>query len=764
MQNNKFCRYSDIRPYEDNLVEITDENKSSIYKKYDLSRINPDVKEEELYNKIFFDKEKDEYFKYIPYYNIPKYAPRKVYNTIMKENNSTPSPKSFDSKRKNYLKEYKNILIDVVKQDGFDINNEKYDDNMKTTIISIVLNKFMKVITSNEKFDDEQKEEINKEFPFIINKLTKPLVKEDTTFSILKIINKHFMKDENIAAIFACNFSHSNSDNIISQENAKEVCDIIFELTKIFHIRKEKRNCNSEYKLIIKTLLSLIQNSNRSRSDPDDENGEKYAMSFVYELIHKLCTYNEDILQKFFDDEIIILLIGKLENEMKAIRLIIYDTVTYLIKQTTQYNGELFELEMDEKEGTIDFREVSNLKQINEKIINILFEERNDLLMILLTILVYEDIGFTRSFYFEYVIQLYDKYCYNEEKMLDLIDILLTLVKVNDKYTFERLYNILGFPNIIIKQIPRNTDSDDDNDDSDKENKNESSSNQKQNWPLFGEKLINGDIDKQIYEYICMNIRENNFCLLKLLFPNEDTGNKNEEKEEEDNKKKVKLSNEDKKNIIIDLFNNCFIRNNYSLFKYIYLTPAPSLRHRNLYEKMKEFVLEEDKAVNLEIFEEKEERFIINIERETNNEIDKLKDAERNRYNERDNYNEDEDLILPGLEEFNICDKNMKSFIGFNSDIIPGDIVREEIIQIAKNDNMALYRIEYYTKYHKADELRNTLLNKNKKEDTKGNEDKKEEIKNEEKKEDNKGDEKKEENEDKKDEEKKDLEKENRRR
>jgi len=199
---------------------------------------------------------------------------------------------------------------------------------------------------------------------------------------------------------------------------------------------------------------------------------------------------------------------------------------------------------------------------------------------------------------------------------------------------------------------------------------------------------------------------------------------------------------------------------------------------------MKEFVQEEDKAVNMKIFEEKEERFIFNIDRETNNEIDKAKNPERNRYNEDNYYNEDEDLILPGLEEFNIYDKKMKKFIGFNSDIIPGDIVREEIIQIASKNSMAIYRIEYYTKYYKTDELRNILLTKNKKEEEKNeskkddnkedekkeenkgeNEEKKEEKNDEDKKDDNKDDEKKEENkgedEDKKDEGKKDLENEN---
>ena len=66
-------------------------------------------------------------------------------------------------------------------------------------------------------------------------------------------------------------------------------------------------------------------------------------MIFIYELIYKLCTFNEDILSKLFNKDIIILLIGKLENEMKKIRLVIYDTVTYLIKQTIHYRYNEFE-------------------------------------------------------------------------------------------------------------------------------------------------------------------------------------------------------------------------------------------------------------------------------------------------------------------------------------------------------------------------------------------------------------------------------------
>ena len=61
--------------------------------------------------------------------------------------------------------------------------------------------------------------------------------------------------------------------------------------------------------------------------------------------------------------------------------------------------------------------------------------------------------------------------------------------------------------------------------------------------------------------------------------------------------------------------------------------------------------------------------------------------------------------------------KNLKNFIGFNSNIIPGEIVREEIVRIAESSNMAMYRVEYFTKYFNTEELRNKLIEKNKKEE-----------------------------------------------
>ena len=74
---------------------------------------------------------------------------------------------------------------------------------------------------------------------------------------------------------------------------------------------------------------------------------------------------------------------------------------------------------------------------------------------------------------------------------------------------------------------------------------------------------------------------------------------------------------------------------------------------------------------------------------------------------------------------FECRDKNMKFFTGFIADVIPGEVIREEIYGIAQKSELAMYRIHYYTKYYKTDELRDRLLNPDKYKKEENEEDKK---------------------------------------
>jgi len=274
----------------------------------------------------------------------------------------------------------------------------------------------------------------------------------------------------------------------------------------------------------------------------------------------------------------------------------------------------------------------------------------------------------------------------------DFLYFLLELITMDNKFILERFESFLGYPSLIIKCIPNGNSEDSEiNNDNNKNDKKE----YHQKWPLFGEKLINGDINKHIYEYKSKNHIKNNLCILSLLFPND---------YDEENNINKNISERFKKKIIIDILNNCLKeKKNYYLFKYIYLMPSRNLLYNNLYEEMIS-ILKDEKLFDLEEIKIKEKKFIKRIENEieTSIKIFKIKDEEKK---EKINTYDDDHF-----EYMN----NMDNFIGFKSDIIPGEIIREEISQIAKTASLSIQRIEYFTKYYKFDELRNALLNKNK--------------------------------------------------
>ena len=200
------------------------------------------------------------------------------------------------------------------------------------------------------------------------------------------------------------------------------------------------------------------------------------------------------------------------------------------------------------------------------EIIKVLIEDDLELFIIFIVISSKNDSTYLRNLYFMGLTKLID---YLIERNIDkneiiskIIKILYSLSIVNDKIALERYLYILGYPNPIIHDIPRD---------------NPALESQTQKWPIFGEKLINGNIDTQIYEFVNINKRNKNLCLLRLLLPNEN-----------DKKNEFIVPKDTVKKIIIKLIDNCLgEKNNYSLFKYLYLNHARSLRHENLFKEMK---------------------------------------------------------------------------------------------------------------------------------------------------------------------------------
>ena len=327
----------------------------------------------------------------------------------------------------------------------------------------------------------------------------------------------------------------------------------------------------------------------------------------------KLYKEKVNILKDLITNDLIYILFKKLSDNIKPICEVIYDTLLFTIKQTDYYNKENFELNQDEKEGeypadiSVDLNNKDSIK---------IFDERPEIIKLLL-IIMSKDNEQNSLRAKEFIDYAFSKYSKNQEKLYDLLDIITSLIQINDDYTYNRLINLAGYPSLVVLLINKD-DNDSQNSDSSDDEYNEdgdTKKNIKQKWPLFGERLIKGNIYKEIYEYILSNRKKSYRSLFAILFPSAYILEQNKENI-------IRISNEKNKKILLDMIISIFgERNNYPLFKYIYLTPSRSLFYKNLYDEIISFIdinNIKDLPFNLKKMKEKEEKYKIFVEKEIN--------------------------------------------------------------------------------------------------------------------------------------------------
>ena len=665
---------------QENIIMIDKNNRKEINKEYDINIFNKNVKENNLYQKIFYDKEKNEYYKYTPYYNLKNYVPRKEYEEAIKENNRRKETKNNNKELyTNLLKKFEKILIERSKEIDLRNNSTLNEEDIKN-ILKIIFGEFISKINSEK----NNNEKINREFMDINDKLVDPLLSnKNCSYKILKILNESFIS-----------FFDKNHYQILNYDNYERYLKILEKLIILFDKNRiEDSSANKEQlNKTLKVLLTLIKKSstikekninifNNEETNEDsniNDNKEKENI-YLFNLIYKLIQENDYILKLSLSSDIINNLILILNNHTKSIRDIIYNILLYLLKTTNNYNKELFDLKEDEKEGEIKY-DIKLFENIftKKKQAKILFEEKPELIKIIIIFICVNELD-NFIIVSDYLHKLFDEYEDDTKKIYGLIDIISLLILLNDKYCLKRYLYLLGYSNLIIQEI-------------------DPEKNKEQNWPLFGERLINGNIKKEIYEYTLddHNIKEK--ALLNILFPSEYSNKK---------EKKIIINEEYKKKILLNFIKNIFIKNNYPLFKYLYLMPSRSLLFKNLYEEIIYYLdlfndkNEDIKELNEELIKTKEAKYISQIEKE----IKKAKEDKDYRYNYYESYYEKKDEF-----EFKYKDKDIKNFCGFIGDMIPGEIIREEIYGIARKKTFAMYRIHYYTKYYILNELREKLL------------------------------------------------------
>ena len=167
-------------------------------------------------------------------------------------------------------------------------------------------------------------------------------------------------------------------------------------------------------------------------------------------------------------------------------------------------------------------------------IVQLMFEKKEDLLVILTKILSSYFIAFDDKFIYSYLPKLLN-FSIENNKFFKYIDFCYQIFDMKDNDYIKRLEMILGYPTLIIRPVTNSND-------------NKNNSNQK--WPLFGAELIknnNNDIKTEIYKYSSF---KKDFCILSYFLPCET--------ELKGRKVKYTLEEDNKKALVFKLISKCF--------------------------------------------------------------------------------------------------------------------------------------------------------------------------------------------------------------
>jgi len=531
--------------------------KENYESKYDISRADCEIKEEELYKLIFYNKDIDEYYRYIPYYSIPKVVPKYIYDEVMSEN---ILKKGNTSKIEDVLKkEIDKKIINLLLSNYNAINSKEIinsiEPNNIITLINIKMNDIFKK-TRKISLTSKEKKEINENMSFLIRNFIKPLIKNDKADIVLKNMKNNFLVKDNLLVIF-----NLGKDRIFDNNNIIELIDnIILELFKTI-----KNLDDSIIFMLLENLIKCIKDF-KTIQNYNDTN-KISIIRHIYNLFKYIISVNIKAKEKSVKENMVSVFLTDIKKECNENQKIIFDIIEILIKITKEYyNKDLFYFDLQEKEKyeNIILKNKSKIVELLEyDIIKLMFEMKNDLLVILIKIFssCYQD--FNNTFIYKYLPNLL-KFSLENNKFCEYISFCYKLFDMKDAQYKTRLKMILGYPTIIIKPIATNSNN---------------KKNMDQKWPLFGYELIkynNNNLKTNIYKYISF---KKNFCILSYLLPCDTRLN--------EEKIKYPITNDDIKKLIFKLISKCFSNGgNYNLFKYLYLLPARSLYYKSLYEEL----------------------------------------------------------------------------------------------------------------------------------------------------------------------------------
>ena len=658
-------------------IEYTKEKENYYENKYDISRVDCETKEEELYKLIFHNKDTDEYYKYIPYYSVPKIAPKCLYEDIMSENITKKENKK--KKQESFKKEIEEKFNNLLNLNFYSINSIEAINSLEHENKKALINLIMIDIFENAKKDHleiGEKKEINKKMSFVIEKIFQPLIENKEIDIVLNCINNNLDAKENFFLLF-----NLGKEPVFDHKNVGLIYDVFMNIFE---------NLESQNDLFISRMLqNLIDYIKEFKTSPNYKGSdEEGSIKYIYQLFKYIITtfLNVEPMKKSIQENMVSAFLTGIEKECNENQKIIFEIVEMLLEKSKEYHKEeLFIFDPKEKEiyKENELNDKNNIMNLmTYPIVQLMFEKKEDLLVILTKILSSYFIAFDDKFIYSYLPKLLN-FSIENNKFFKYIDFCYQIFDMKDNDYIKRLEMILGYPTLIIRPVTNSND-------------NKNNSNQK--WPLFGAELIknnNNDIKTEIYKYTSF---KKDFCILSYFLPCET--------ELKGRKVKYTLEEDNKKALVFKLISKCFSKGgNYELFKYLYLLPARSLCYKNAYEELLN-IIKDKTEFTFNNMESIQKYYIDNINYEL-----ALSNKKNSETEEMQNLKKPEIPLC--IKEFYRESKSTKKNNGFCPDIIPGEIIREEFEPLVLTKNLGLIRIEYFTKYYTLNELKE-YLNENK--------------------------------------------------
>ena len=675
------------------IIEYTKDDEENIAKRYDINNPNFEITEKELYKLVFNDKDKDEYYKYIPYYSVPKVIPEDIYQQIMEENIQLSKLNNPQTESQGLDKEAEKKMVEMLFS-KFSSKDSKdkiklLEAKEQIDLINLVMYYILKKV-NKENLSNEEKKEISNKINSVLQNYILPMHQDEETPNEIIIAIKDIFTSKQYFDIF---FDY-NKNKIFEAETIDLVYDTIIASYK-FLKNVEGQNDIEE---MINHLTEYIKKISSLPLQPNKENNEmKNNIKYIYKIYYFLLKNydNLNLKEKCNNDNIISLLLKGIGKETSDIQDIILEIIEMILKITKEcYDEKIFNISPDEKDKyETELKHKSDIKKFLEyQNFQLIFEKKDDILVMLTKILTYNDDKFNNSVIYGYLPKLL-KFSLENDCFMKYVSFCYDLLDIKDEINIERMKIILGYPRLIIKPISKSNNI---------ENKAE------QKWPLFGAELIkynNYDLKTEIYKYSSFHT---NFCILSYLLPCKS------ELEKKD--KKYIINDSNLEELTYQLISKCFTNGgNYNLYKYLYLLPSRSLYYKNAFEELVN-IIKNNGAYNISFINKIENFYIQKIKYEIN-EVNKAKNPSREGIE-----NLDEPILPNDINDLQLLESNkIKNFTGLIPDFIPGEIIREEFEPMIKSTKSDLIKIEYFTKYYSIDELKQyisenqgkELINKN---------------------------------------------------